>query len=361
MLSTHPGLAALPPPLVPGLPVTALAPMQDVTGLEFMELIGTRGSPDYFYTEYFRVHANSRLEPYILRSVTENRTGRPVLAQLIGESLTDLDRAARELQRHPVAAVDLNMGCPAPKIYKKNVGGGLLRDPAKVDQIFGVLRAAIRGRFTVKMRIGFEDTQNFEAILHLVNQHGIDLLTIHGRTVREMYRGEPHYDEIARAVSLVRCPVLANGNVTSAAKAAQVIAQTGCAGVMIGRSAIRNPWIFAQCREQFAGQPPTPVPMSAVRRYVDDLHAALLKPGVPERAHLGKLKKFLNFVGQSVDPEAGFLSAMRRTETVAELFAVCDHWMLDPDRPWFSDEPYAGVIARPNCESSTEPEQACSL
>jgi len=89
-----------------------------------------------------------------------------------------------------------------------------------------------------------------------------------------MYRSEVHYDQIARAVSRVRCPVLANGNVTSAAKAAEVVTKTGAAGVMIGRHAIRNPWIFRQCREHFAGQAVSHITLADVREYVERLFHA---------------------------------------------------------------------------------------
>src|SRR4051812_35597058 len=125
-------VATLPLPLASGLPLTALAPMQDVTDLAFMRVVAHYGAPDYFFTEFFRVHAQSRLEKHILRSIDENATGRPVFAQLIGEDLQHLARSAAELLKHPVAGIDLNLGCPAPKVYKKNVGGGLLRDPAKI-------------------------------------------------------------------------------------------------------------------------------------------------------------------------------------------------------------------------------------
>ena len=262
----------LPERLVPGQPLTALAPMQDVTDLAFMRVIAHYGAPDYFFTEFFRVHAQSRPEKHILRSIDENDTGRPVFAQLIGEDLEHLARTAAALLRHPVAGIDLNLGCPAPKVYKKNVGGGLLRDPARIDEIVGMLRTAVPGLFTVKMRIGFEDARHFEEILDIMNRHRIDLLTLHGRTVREMYRSEVHYDFIAQAAARARCPLLANGNVTSAGKAAVVVAETGAAGVMIGRHAIRNPWIFRQCRERFAGQPVTAVSLGEVRGYVERLY-----------------------------------------------------------------------------------------
>lgn len=337
--------------------------MQDVTDLAFMGVIAHYGAPDFFFTEFFRVHSQSKPEKHILRSIDENQTGRPVFAQLIGEDLGHLARTAEELLRHPVAGIDLNLGCPAPKVYKKNVGGGLLREPEKIGQILATLRAIVPGRFTVKMRIGFDDLSPFGRVVDLVNEHRVDLLTVHGRTVKEMYRSEVHYDAIARAVARARCPVLANGNVTSAPRAAAILGETRAAGVMIGRHAIRNPWIFRQCREQFAGTPITRLTLADVRDYIERLYRATAVPELVERYHVNKMKKYLNFVGQSVDPTGAFLHDMRRTETEVELFAVCDrHLVADGAASReFSPEPYPGVIARPNCETPNATPDGCSL
>ena len=116
--------------------------MQDVTTLGFMQLLGNYGAPDLLFTEYFRVHGHSTLEKHIVDSILHHNTGRPIFAQLIGESLPDLERTVATIfeRELPVTGIDLNMGCPAPKVYKKNVGGGLLRDPAKIDQIFKCLK-----------------------------------------------------------------------------------------------------------------------------------------------------------------------------------------------------------------------------
>jgi tRNA-dihydrouridine synthase len=337
--------------------------MQDVTDLAFMRVIAHYGAPDYFFTEFFRVHSQSRPEKHILRSIDENTTGRPVFAQLIGEDPAHMTRTVEAILRHPVAGIDLNLGCPAPKVYKKNVGGGLLREPGRIARLLVTLRAAVPGLFTVKMRIGFDDTAHFDRILDLVNEHRVDLLTVHGRTVKEMYRSEVHYDFIAHAAARVRCPSLANGNVTSAARAAAIVAETRAAGVMIGRHAIRNPWIFRQCREQFAGQPVTRITLADVRDYVERLYRATQNPEFPERAHVNKMKKYLNFVGQSVDPAGALLHDMRRVETEAELFTVCDRHLVaaDAGAREFSPEPYPGVIARPNCETPAAVADGCSL
>jgi len=345
-----PAYPNLPDPVEPGLPLTALAPMQDVTNLSFMEAIAKRGAPDFFVTEYFRVHAHSTLDKPILRSIVENRAGRPVFAQLIGEDLRHLERTAKALHAYPIAGIDLNLGCPAPKVYKKNVGGGLLRDLPQVDRILGVLRAASPGRFTVKTRIGFEDDAPFAALLELVARHEVDLLSVHGRTVKGMYRSQVSYDRIRQAAESVPCPVLANGDVSSAAKARRVLEETGAAGVMAGRHAIRNPWLFGQIRQACKGQAPFRPRLRDVHAYIEELYAAT-DNGAPERARVNKMKKYLNFIGQGVDPAGAFLREARRARSEAELFDICArHLLTRPDAP-FSDEPYPGLVARPNCEA----------
>ena len=149
-------------------PLLALAPMQDVTDLPFWRLLARYGGPDVYWTEYFRVTATWRPEKWILRSIVENPTGRPCIAQLIGSDPEAMARAARELQHYPVAAIDLNLGCPAPVVYRKCAGGGLLREPARVDLLLGRLRDAVgqRGiKFTVKTRLGFDSPRVFDELL----------------------------------------------------------------------------------------------------------------------------------------------------------------------------------------------------
>jgi len=310
----------------------ALAPMQDVTDLAFMGVIARHGGPDVFFTEYFRVHPTSSLEKPILRSITENATGRPIVAQMIGNDIPGLVRTARELQQYPVAGVDLNLGCPAPVVYKKCAGGGLLREPQRVDSILGALRDAVRVKFSVKTRIGFDDPRVFDELLPIFAKHSLDLLTVHGRTVHEMYRSEVHYDFIARAVESVPCPVLANGNVHSAANAKEILRVTGARGLMIGRGAIRNPWLFRQVREHLRGEPVFVPRGRDVLGYVRELHAATFIPGSRELSHVTHLKRHMNFLGLGVEPTGQFLHRIRRVTTSAEFLGVCGEF-LDHDEP----------------------------
>jgi tRNA-dihydrouridine synthase B len=313
-------------------PLLALAPMQDVTDLPFWKLMATYGGADVYFTEYFRVYPTSCLDRNILKAVTENPTGRPVVAQMIGNDIPSLVRTARELQEYPIAAVDLNLGCPAPVVYRKCAGGGLLRDPKLVDAILGALRDAVHIKFSVKTRLGFDSSDVFEELLPIFAKHSLDLLTVHGRTVSEMYRSEVHYEFIARAVAQVPCPVLANGNIYSAEKAAEVLRSTGARGLMIGRGAIRNPWLFEQIRQHQRGEQIFVPRGREVLHYVRTLYEAVCSPGVRESAQVQKMKKYMNYLGVGVEPTGRFLHEIRRVSTRAAFFSICEEF-LDHDEP----------------------------
>ena len=315
-----------------GRPVLSLAPMQDITDWPFWNLMARYGGADLYFTEFFRVTPDYVPEKSILRSIVENPTGRPAVAQIIGNDPAAMARTARALEKHPVAAVDLNLGCPAPVVYRKCAGGGLLRDLPRVDALLGVLREAVQGAFTVKTRIGFENPSEFEALLEVFARHRIDLLTVHGRTVAEKYGPHVHLDRIARAVESLPFPVQANGNVGSAETALQTLRQTRAAGLMIGRGAIRNPWIFSQIRERLKGCEVIFPNGREVLQYVADLYEAVCTPGVAERAQVQKMKKYMNFLGVGVEDSEAFLHDIRRCDTRAEFFEICRRH-LDHDRP----------------------------
>jgi tRNA-dihydrouridine synthase len=313
-------------------PVFALAPMQDVTDLAFWRLMAQYGGPDLYWTEYFRVHRDSRLESWILESITKNPTGRPAVAQMIGNDPSSLVRAARELQQYPVAAVDLNLGCPAPVVYRKCAGGGLLRDLPRIDAILGALRDAVSISFTVKTRIGFDSPDAFDDLLGLFRKHAIDLLTVHGRTVAQMYRDGVRYDLIAHAARSLRCPVLANGNIYSADQALSLLSESNTRGLMIGRGAIRNPWIFDQIRQRQAGESLRWPCGREVLAYIRQLWESQVSPTSTEVAQTQRMKKFMNFIGEGVPSAAEFLFEIRRAQARAEFFDICRRY-LDHDEP----------------------------
>jgi len=324
-------------------PFLALAPMQDVTDSAFWNLMHRYGGADVYWTEYFRVHAVSRPEKWILKSIKQNSTGRPVIAQMIGNDIPSLVRTAKQLQQLPVAAIDLNLGCPAPIVYRKCAGGGLLREPQRVDAILGALRDAVSIKFTVKTRVGFSDVREFDALLPIFAKHSLDALTVHARTVTQMYRLPVHYDLIRRAAETMPCPVIANGHVYSAAQAQELLTQTKARGLMIGRGVIRSPWLFTQIRQQLRGELVTLPTGREVLAYIRALWESQASFDASEKIQCERMKKFLNYLGEGVP--APFLHHIRRSETAAEFYRICGDF-FDHNHP-MPLEPLPAAAAPP--------------
>jgi tRNA-dihydrouridine synthase C len=333
--------------LLPGdRPALVLAPMQDVTDLPFMRVIARRGAPDWFVTEYFRVHPESCLNRYILRSIVENETGRPVFAQMIGRDLPSLVRTARELAKHPVAGIDLNLGCPAPIVCRKDAGGGLLRNPETVHRLIGSLREAIPGKFTVKTRLGYTTAEEFPELLEIFRSHAIDGLTIHGRTVADRYQTPVRPDFLQMAVRAMPCPVIANGNVVDVETGLAYLAQTGAAGLMVGRGAIRNPWIFSQLAGAFAAAPTAAPTYQDLWEYVLELYdeIATETPKFNALAHVQRMKKTLAYISHGLEGE--FEYDMRRAKTPEDFQDICrrhlDHAIPLPAKPPVGSKLFCG-------------------
>jgi tRNA-dihydrouridine synthase C len=330
-------------------PALVLAPMQDVTDLPFMRVIARRGAPAWFVTEYFRVHPDSCLNPYVLRSIMENETGRPVFAQMIGRDLPSLVRTAKRLGDLPVAGIDLNLGCPAPIVCRKNAGGGLLREPDEIHRLLGALREAIPGLFTVKTRIGYADEGEFPGLLEVFRSHGLDGLTIHGRTVNEQYQTPVHPDCVRVAAEAMPCPVIANGNIVDVSTGHAFLTQSKAAGLMIGRGAIRNPWIFSQLIAEFEGKTAPDPSHRDLLEYVIELYDEIARETrkfLPN-SHVQRMKKTLAYISHGL--EGSFEHDMRRARTPEDFFRICrahlDHNTRLPAQPPQGSKLFCGFEA----------------
>lgn len=307
--------------------------MQDVTDLAFMRVMDHFGGPDFYVTEYFRVHRDSRPEPHILRSIDENETGRPVLAQLIGQDITALVRNVHILKNHPIAGIDLNLGCPAPVVCRKDAGGGLLRLPQKTSEILKSLREACGDTpFTIKTRLGFHQPEEIHDLLPIFQEAHPDLLTIHGRTVQERYQTPVHPELIKVAVEAIPCPVIANGNVVDPETGLALLNQSGAAGLMVGRGAIRHPWLFSELRAAFSGSQHPAVRRSDLLDYIRLLYqekAKMITNFIAEK-HVQKMKRYLVYICQGLDEEFEF--QIRRAKSPGQFFAICEDF-LQNDQP----------------------------
>jgi tRNA-dihydrouridine synthase len=310
-----------------GRPLLLLAPMRDVTDLPFWRIMHRYGGPDVYFTEFFRVHSTSKPERHILECIRANPARAPVIAQIMGRDIPGLIHSAQALDRENIAAIDLNCGCPAPIVCRKKSGGGLLRDLPQLDRILESLPPAMSLPLTVKTRIGFSDPSEFDSILEILACHPIAALTVHARTVRQMYLPPIHLDCVRRAARSMQCPVIANGDIWSALDARQTIEQTGARGLMIGRGAIRNPWIWNQIRAEWEGAIPPAPTLCDARAYVEALYHETRTPLLSEKLHVAKMKKYMNFIALGIGPDEAFLKRIRRVETEAEFFAICDAYL----------------------------------
>lgn len=320
--------------------------MQDVTHLPFWRIMARYGGVDLYYTEYMRVHPVSKPERWIVDSIVRNPTGRPVVAQIIGNDVPSILRTIALLRELPIAAIDLNLGCPAPVVYKKCAGGGLLRELPLVDRLLGAMRDAIPGRFTVKTRLGFDEPVT-DALIPLFQKHCPDLVTVHGRTVKEMYRGGIHYSHIRKMTGSLPCPVLANGNVSTPEMAEETLNLTGARGLMIGRGAIRNPWLFQQIRQHREGRPVILPTGRQVMNYIKELWDETWHDESTDHGHAQSMKRYMNFIGAGIAGDGRFLDLIRRAGSQQEFFSICQDY-LDHDDP-MTLEPPAGLVQPGAC------------
>jgi tRNA-dihydrouridine synthase B len=223
-----------------------LAPMDGISSYPFRSLLRSLGSA-MSYTEFISavdaVHLTPRLKQHIYFSEEE----RPIVFQLLDNDVNRLAKAAQNLLVYKPDIIDINLGCPAKDIANRGAGAGLLRNPEKIGQIFAALRSVVPIPITAKIRLGWDQDQlNFLETAHAIEENGGALIAVHGRTQKQGYSGEANWDAIASVKQAVTVPVLANGDVRSVADIERIKKHTNCDGVMIGRAALENPWIFSR-------------------------------------------------------------------------------------------------------------------
>ena len=306
-----------------------LAPMQGLTNDALRACYIKHYFPDIVFTEFVRVQTQSRkrIGRHELGEIAAHDAVVPLVVQLIGNSGKALADAARQLEDRGCRHLNLNLGCPYGRMTTGATGGELLRDPDKLAELLTDLRAAIRGSFSIKCRAGYSDPRQLFELLPLYQDLGIDYVILHPRTVVQKYTGTADHNLTAEAVASTVLPVIANGDINTAAIGRQLLDETGVAGLMLGRGALADPWLFQRIR----GELPESVDEDQRRREVfeqlSDLVPRYLIRFCGERQALMKLKDLLNFIPDECLQRD--LGKLKRATTIVRFVTLLEQRFSD--------------------------------
>jgi nifR3 family TIM-barrel protein len=227
-----------------------LAPMDGYSDWPFRSLCRELGSA-MSYTEFVQVEKILSRSKQPSKKLHFEEDERPITFQLYGDNVDKIIEAALRVQEWGPNIIDINMGCPAKSISDRGAGVGMMKSPLKIARLFTKLSKKLSVPLTGKIRLGWERNRNYKLIARIVEECGGSLIAIHGRTKEQSYSGNANWDAIAEVKSMVKIPVIGNGDVKRVEDIERMKRYTGCDAVMIGRGALANPWIFSRInREQ---------------------------------------------------------------------------------------------------------------
>ena len=298
-----------------------MAPMSGLTNLPMRALAEEAGC-GLTVSEFLAAPAIAGRVPKEVHKIQPSPGGKVWSAQIFGRDPGQMARAATLCVDRGASLIDLNMGCPARKVTKGISGAALMREPALAHELMRAVVEAVghRAEVTVKMRAGW-DNDSLNAPEHAARMvaAGAKAVTIHGRTAKQGYAGKSDAAAIARVKEAVSVPVIGNGDVTDVESCQRLFEVTGCDGVMIGRAALGNPWIFARCLAWWTGAP-IPAPPTVPERLAMYLrHLDLYLTIAPERRAVVEMRKFAAWYLKSFSGASALRRAVYHTEDLAEI------------------------------------------
>jgi nifR3 family TIM-barrel protein len=309
-----------------------LAPISGYTDLAFRLTLWPLGGLGLVSTNLVQPRGLLRNTKKTQEIIRTDPADKPLCMQLYGREPQPMAEAGRFAQAHGFATIDINLGCPAQKIVKRHTGAALLKEPQTVLRLAEALVNAVTIPVTAKIRIGWDDDSiNAPQLAADLEKTGIAAIIVHGRTAEQKFSGNTRLDEIARVVEAVdSIPVIGNGDVLSPQDAQRMLRQTGCSGVMIGRQALRDPWIFRDTDAYLrTGEIPPPPSRRERIEFMTDHFNRLIQYEGHRRAILNFRQRISWYTAQ-LDACREFRNKVRLMSSADEYRQLVDRYLKSP-------------------------------
>ena len=320
-------------------PPLILSPMAGVTDISFRRLLKQRGGVGLTVSEFISVEGLTRQNPKSKRQMRFFEEERPFAVQIFGGQPERMRMAAEMAEEVGADILDINCGCPAPKVVKHGGGSALLRDYARLETILKEIKKAITIPLTIKIRAGYYDYAiNAVETARLAEACGVEHIALHGRTKEQGYKGLANWDLVRQIKETVSVPVSGSGDVVNIEGAFARWRETNCDGILIGRGAMANPWIFRQIEDVIQGreifQPTLEDKQMVLLEYFN-----MLREDMPETAAIGKMKQLAGQFTRGLPGGALFRQAVYHSHSVEEVLGRIYEYFeaMETGRPYYGE------------------------